>query len=129
MNRYIRKIFIFLITIAITNVALADNWSWISKNINDTHFYIDESTLKINGNYRQIWEMVDNPTVKGYGSRKNQIEYDCEKYMYRRTKMIVFDKAMGEGTKVSVNEEKLDWSFIKFDVSINKIFKKVCAQK
>ena len=49
--------------------------------------------------------------------------------MYRRTKMIVFDKAMGEGTKVSENNEKLDWSFIKFDVSINKIFKKVCAEK
>ena len=31
---------------------------------------------------------------------------------------------MGEGTKVSENNEKLDWSFIKFDVSINKIFKK-----
>ena len=99
------------------------------KNVNDTDFYIDENTLKISGNYRKIWEMVDNPNVKGYGSRKNLIEYYCEKYMYRRTKMIVFDKAMGEGTKVSENNEKLDWSFIKFDVSINKIFKKVCAEK
>ena len=116
-------------TFTISNVSWANNWSWISKNVNDTDFYIDESTLKISGNYRKIWEMVDNPTVEGYGSRKNLIEYDCEKYMYRRTKMIVFDKAMGEGTKVSENNEKLDWSFIKFDVSINKIFKKVCAEK
>ena len=48
------KIFIFLFTFTISNISLADNWSWISKNVNDTDFYIDESTLKISGNYRKI---------------------------------------------------------------------------
>ena len=36
-------------TFTIASVSWANNWSWISKNVND-RFYIDESTLKISGN-------------------------------------------------------------------------------
>ena len=60
-------------TFSIASISWANNWSWISKNVNDTDFYIDESTLKISGNNRKIWEMVDNPTVEGVRSSKEKI--------------------------------------------------------
>ena len=54
-------------------------WTYVTTNMSDTNFYVDLSTIKVNGNIRTVWEKMNYAPSSFIGvlSARYLAHYDC----------------------------------------------------
>ena len=82
---------------------LKNNWKRISRTINDdTHFYLDTSSIKTEKYYKYYWVLADY-LKKDKDKVRSVITYnkvDCGDFKFQILKMIMYDGQKGEGEKL-----------------------------
>jgi outer membrane protein OmpA-like peptidoglycan-associated protein len=82
---------------------LKNNWKRISKTINDdTHFYLDTTSIKTEKYYKYYWALADYLEKDGDKVR-SVITYnkvDCGDFKFQILKMIMYGGQKGEGEKL-----------------------------
>ena len=82
---------------------LKNNWKRISRTINDdTHFYVDTSSIKTEKYYKYYWVLADY--LKKDGDKVRSVitynKVDCGDFKFQLLKMIMYDGQKGEGKKL-----------------------------
>lgn len=82
---------------------LKNNWKRISKTINDdTHFYVDTTSIKTEKYYKYYWVLADY--LKKDGDKVRSVitynKVDCGDFKFQILKMIMYDGQKGEGEKL-----------------------------
>ena len=120
-----------LITILLlaTGSARAD-WLKVGSANGDT-YYFDPSTIRVGGDKRNVWELVDNKQRDKYGafSARMRTEYDCKREKVQILSVTLHSESMATG-KVLSNEQYAteDWSDVPPATSAQSVLKIVCAK-
>jgi len=82
---------------------LKNNWKRISKTINDdTHFYVDTTSIKTEKYYKYYWVLADY--LKKDGDKVRSVitynKVDCGDFKFQILKMIMYNGQKGEGEKL-----------------------------
>jgi len=82
---------------------LKNQWKIISRTINDdTHFYVDTSSIKTEKYYKYYWVLADY--LKKDGDKVRSVitynKVDCGDFKFQILKMIMYDGQKGEGKKL-----------------------------
>lgn len=82
---------------------LKNNWKRISRTINDdTHFYLDTSSIKTEKYYKYYWVLADY--LKKDGDKVRSVitynKVDCGDFKFQILKMKMYDGQKGEGKKL-----------------------------
>lgn len=82
-------------------------WLKVATTIdNNSAFYVDSDSIRINGNLRTAWELVNesNPTNQGYKSIKANQEYNCKSNQLRMLYASTHSEMNGKGKTIKVTE-------------------------
>jgi hypothetical protein len=82
---------------------LKNNWKRISRTINDdTHFYVDTTSIKTEKYYKYYWVLADY--LKKDGDKVRSVitynKVDCGDFKFQILKMKMYDGQKGEGKKL-----------------------------
>ena len=96
--------------------------------------YVDRATIRRNGNFVKMWDLLDYKTVKtsagvSYLSGKTQQEFDCQEERGRILAFTWFDGLMGSGNVVYSNSDTQQWDPIQPGSSGETLWKIACGKK
>ena len=77
-----------------------------------TSFYIDLETLKINGDKRMVWTLVEAKTPDGSISVGAQMEFDCVNEIERTLAAGSYSEPMGRGVFKRTDAIFPDWKAV-----------------
>jgi hypothetical protein len=91
-------------------------------------FYVDFSTLTVEGPLRSVWEVRDLKEMGpgGAWSFLNQNEYDCVEPRYRRLFFRSQSGHMGEGRVIQSQRSAQEWTGFTAESTVEKIRRTVC---
>jgi hypothetical protein len=119
---------LLLALLLVTGSAWAE-WLKVGSSTEDT-FYFDSSTIRVEGDKRKVWELVDYKERDKYGafSARMRNEYDCKREV-QILSATLHSKSMAAGKTLS-NEQYTteDWSDVPPATSALTVLKIVCAK-
>ena len=115
-NEMKKLFFLILINIIYITPVLADRWTLVTISDVDTKIYVDESSIRTEGNKVFWWQLdsyakkmdVENVTIF---SSVGKIEGDCLKMARRDLYVSYHEKKMGKGKTVADNTETSEWIY------------------
>lgn len=109
--------------------ASAQNWAQVYET-DRAAYYIDPTTIKVNGNLRRVWELTDwKKTTIGAMSFRVLSEYDCKEEKHRALSLTTFSEAMARGNSLSKHDSPDSWSYIAPGTVGYTILEIICAEK
>ena len=127
MEVRVKKAVLICLLVAST-AASAD---WVSIGSDGEHiYYLDFSTLKIKGNIRKIWNLVDIPSPPpGDKTRSTQIywSFDCDNDQSSVTFMQNYDGRMGTGHALEQFKDKESFDPVGPGTAGEAMLKAVCS--
>jgi hypothetical protein len=93
--------------------------------------YIDPETLLKNGDFRQIWTLVDfiEPDKDSVLSKRMYAEFDCKRRLWRGISVSGHSKNNAEGNILFNHTFKDDpWSPIPPSTPLMGVFRRVCSK-
>lgn len=107
-----RNIFLLVLLVIASNSAMA-GWTIVG-SFNNSAIYADPSTIGKNGNIVKMWMLYDYKEAeifnnKSYLSEKYQVEFDCQKKLYRVTAFSWHSGNMGKGEVTYFTTQSFDW--------------------
>ena len=123
------------LVLLLTTTAASAEWDPVGEN--DLFIqYVDRATIRRNGNFAKMWDLMDYKTVqkstagKSYLSDKSQSGYDCKEKKSRVLAFTWFDGQMGNGKAVSFNGNvRGEWSPIGPGSVGETLWKIACGKK
>jgi hypothetical protein len=124
----------YLITLMILIAQPAQaEWTEVSVDIQGNKHFIDMDSIRINGNYRKYWGLVDysKPQNESSGelSTRKKSEIDCKEEQYRWLSVTAFSEHMENGAVVARLEAIGSWKQIPPSTIIAGILKTICNWK
>ena len=93
-----------LLTLLASLLVTGSAWAeWEKAAATDSaDFYIDPATIRVDGNLRRIWEVIDyTKKVKdGHLSTRMRVEYDCKQERFRVMSISQHSGAMASGNNI-----------------------------
>ena len=98
-----------------------------------TVYYIDPSTITMDGNVRKVWELHDMSEKGPRGERSvlAAVEYDCAQKLIRTVNATGHSAPMGRGEIIKLAQPADDWALLpkgKDGEIFYKILDAVCAR-
>jgi len=109
--------------------ALPASAGWVKYEYSDeANFYYDPATIRVNGNFRRVWELQDlkKRDPKGYMSHRYLSEYNCREERYRNLSLSAHSELMAGGRVMVSGDSPSMWSYIAPDSIVQTLFKIVC---
>lgn len=115
MKKLFAMMFIFLATIGTASA----EWKKITESkLVDT--FVDFSTVRTNGKYRELWLLTDyrgttqDAGDKVYLSTKTKVRFDCQQEKSLDLSILAYSEGMGQGDVVATvtNDETGKWQHI-----------------
>lgn len=122
---------IFALVIA---VVCGGAWSqqWTKTGMNDvgTVFYVDPTTIKINGNLRRFWVLAEraSPDQDGDLSYRAVEEVDCQEERQRYLQWDYFRGSMGRGERSGGSNTPGGWNYAAPGTINAIVLKFVCSR-
>ena len=91
--------------------------------------YVDQDTIRRNGDLVKMWHLSDRKTTEGYGSIKTQREYDCAAARHRLLAASIFSGHMGGGKVLEDNVNEGQWISVAPESSGQALWKFACGKK
>ena len=93
--------------------------------------YIDWGTLKVEGNLRRAWTLVDMKTAFPDGTRSIRMfkEFDCIKLQSRRLQSFGHTAKMGQGDITSSSASPGTWEFQEPKSAGERVLRAVCKRE
>ena len=105
------KAVLILLLIAVASPVWAE-WSKIFHEVDGKTLYIDLSTIRKNGQFVKVWELVDFKEMElGISSAAFLKEYDCKEERERILSSNPFSGKMGSGDRILLRVPN-EWQFI-----------------
>ncbi|MDB4021228.1 hypothetical protein N9467_02715 [Litorivicinus sp.] len=126
------KRLVFLFTVFLTtifsSVSFAD-WTWVSKNVDRTNFYVDFERIRKHDGYVYYWELGDylQPNKFGLLSGKVYKQVDCKLLRYKTLSFSFHKEPMGGGTGDRLNLENREWQYPSPNSAGEDVLKSVCS--
>ena len=118
-----------LALLLVTGSAWAE-WLKVGSSTED-NFYFDSSIIRVEGDKRKVWELVDYKQRDKYGafSARMRNEYDCKREKVQILSATLHSEPMAAGKTLS-NEQYTteDWSDVPPATSALTVLKIVCAK-
>lgn len=115
--------------------ATAASAEWTDVGGNDQFIqYVDRDTIRRNGNFVKMWDLVDFNSVqtssggKSYLSSKTQLQYDCKEERSQMLAFLWFDGKMGNGKVVVSGSDPDKWSPISPRSASEALWKIACGK-
>lgn len=95
-------------------------------------FYIDRSTLQVNGDQREVWSMMNyrnpemHPNGRIFRSTRSLLQLQCKARLARAVHMSHFTDAMLGGKQISKMGSLPEWDPVPPDTPIREILDLVC---
>lgn len=91
-------------------------------------YYIDVTTLRVNGTVRRIWVLNDRkaPDEDGDLSSRALVEFDCKEDRMRTLQIAHFTKNMATGKASGSKDEPDSWTYVAPRTSAQSSLKHVC---
>jgi len=123
----IKKTLLFALLV-VTGSAWAE-WLKIG-NIDSATFYIDPATVRKDGNFRKVWEIIDLKTRDKNGelSYRMRMEYDCKEERARILSATSHSQAMASGKELTSVIGNGQWNDLPPDSNSETTLKIVCAK-
>jgi len=121
----------FLISLAFLPIVVnATDWTKLGLGDSDVSTYVDYSSLKVNGNMRRVWLLIDRrtPHENGWLSAKVFREIDCQEDQTRIVSFITFTGEMGKGAVVSSAEGQKGWRSIAPETANSALERAICSE-
>jgi hypothetical protein len=111
------------------------SWTYVGRT-DDAAYFVDLSTIKSNGRFKEAWTLTDYNSLqkhysgKLYMSDKSKQRYDCSLDKKQNLLIVFYQEHMGEGSVVESTEvESLNlWNHIVPDSVGDAIQKRVCKK-
>lgn len=99
-----KQIFLASLLLFISNISLAEWVNVTSSTDDDSTVFISSESIKISGNYRTAWEVMNHAKVLSDGSMsaKVQQEYDCTRNKVRMLNASLHTQHIGNGTTILI---------------------------
>ena len=116
----------------VTATAASAEWTVAGETDNFIQ-YVDRATIRRNGNYVKMWDLLDYERVKVIGgksdlSQRTQKEYDCKEEKKRILALTSFSGQMGNGTINYDDSNTGKWSPVA-PGTVNEILWKIACGK
>jgi hypothetical protein len=125
-----KKLLLTLVTTLMLTGAAWAEWIKVVSSNEDT-YYFDPSTIRVEGDKRKVWELIDSKLRNKYGAFSVRLrnEYDCKREKVQILSATEHSEAMARGKTLS-NEQYAteDWSDIPPNTSAENMLKIVCAK-
>lgn len=91
-------------------------------------FYVDLTTLRMDGNFRRVLELQDLPTRSAMGelSRKIYSEFDCKEERSRLLTISIYSGAMATQTRIWHISKPSEWIYDSPDTTGWNMLKMIC---
>jgi len=103
-------------------------WTRVTEN-EEAIYYFDLATIRIDGNFRRVWEVQDGKVSEEEGdlSRRVWWEYDCNKKQSRLLSYSSYSGPMATGKLIESDNIASDWNRIPPKSAASEILQRVCA--
>lgn len=126
-----RAIFILFFGLAAAN-AMAADWQLVDHTDDGNKFYVDTSSIRVNGSMRRAWQLYNLGTTSEDGTRSGRalLEHDCREGRIRLMQLAKFSLPDATG-KVTFNSsfDNGKWEYVAPGSVGESSFKFVCARK
>jgi hypothetical protein len=127
----IKKTILFITMIILPILATAE-WQEVPSSSDQSKFFVDWTTLKVNGEIRRIWTLrsfTKINTQSSLNSVKSVTEFDCANDKSRELQVIGYEKQMAKGESGEMTSESIGkWFFIDPQTPMFKVLKAVCKK-
>lgn len=121
-----------LLTIAITAAAPAwAEWTLFGTTDNGNKWYLDHSTIRVNGQIRRVWTLIDHakPDKDGDSSARGLYEIDCQEGRSRVLQSAWYKGQMGGGDSGYSSNQPSQWSYAPPETIADSMVKVVCRRR
>ena len=126
------KLLIGLMLLVVSGAASAE---WTAEDGNDEFtLYVDKTTIRRNGNFVKMWDLVDYKKAKVIGGKSNlsaraQNEYDCKEEKVRTLALATFSGQMGSGAVNYTDSDTGNWVPVGPGSVAETMWKIACGKK
>lgn len=120
---------ILLVLLVLVPAPAWAEWVKVDENT-EGHVYIDPATIKKDGNFRKVWELIDAKQQGPKGAKSMRVlkEYDCKEERSRVLSFAAFSEPMLRG-KMLESGDPVDFGiYIAPGTTGAAILKTVCAK-
>jgi len=123
-----------LLTIFLLLFSINGHCEWTKLVDNDeTSSYIDKTTIKKNGSFVKVWELLDYKTPQELNSGKYKssvilFEYDCKDERRRILSLVEYTEQMGIGKQILTIDDPDKWSYVKPNTMQFLLMKSLCSR-
>ena len=124
--------YLIALMIVITQPASAE-WTEVSSDIRGNKYFVDMESIRINGNYRKYWGLINFSTPQSQSveqlSQLMRGEVDCKEEQSRWLSIAALPEDMASGEVQSRQEESGKWTKVTPSSTDGKTLKVVCDWK
>ena len=104
-------------------------WMKVTASSDDV-YYLDTSTIRINGNFRKAWTLIDFIKIgrKGLKSLKAFKEFDCKEERFRVLTAVGYEGQMGTGTVLGSENPTIPWGYVAPQTASAEVLRFVCSR-
>ena len=100
-------------------------WTVVTKDTDNTSFFVDLDTLRIDGSLRKVWQKIElsAPNKSGWASARMRNEYDCKNETRRILSFASFSQKNLRGERLfehttptsasDIAPQSIDWGVLK----------------
>ena len=105
-------------------------WTYITKNVEGTDFYIDFERVRKHDGYVYYWVLEDllEPDKDGDLSYRNYSQGDCELFRLKILSFNYHKREMGEGNSTTFNPKNPEWRYPTPKSVFERLLETVCNQ-
>ena len=125
------KNLVFIFIVFSVHTAAWAEWIKLAEHKRGNTFYVDPSTLRVEGGHRIVAELIDykRPDVSGDRSVRVQREYDCDGVRYQVQSASYYKASMASGEPSSSTTGTMGWTDIDANTPARTVLDYVCATK
>jgi hypothetical protein len=119
--------------LATLSVGALAEWTKLSDREDGSSWYVDASTVKVNGSNAEVWLLADEPKAaadpKPYRSTKLLVEFKCDEKAVQTLRMVYWSEPMGRGTETGHAAQASTWQRVGPGTIFEDIMHKACGPR
>jgi hypothetical protein len=122
--------YLIALMILIAQPAQAE-WILVASDKEGNKHFVDMESIRIKGNYRKYWGLVDYSTPEKLGqlSHRARSEVNCKEEQHRLLSITAFAEHMAGGAVLGQVEEIMEWTEVAPSSTRGGTLKVVCGWK
>jgi len=125
--------YLLVITMVIISSLARAEWQEVATTNDQSHFFVDWSTLKVNGSVRRAWTLRSfvNISPKSQPSSITSVtEFECVNDKIREMQVTGYEKQMAKGKSGELSSDSVGkWYFPEPQAPMFQVLKAVCNKR